>query len=233
MALGVTDRTGDAVAAASEHPQTAAAALSALHQFLDGPTIDRLAQVVGLTQSGAVRLVDRLERDGYVRRGPGPDGRTTSVILTPSGRRAAEHVEALRRRVLEEALDPLTVAERQTLADLMGRVLVGMMREPGATRWTNGIAVLPKTGTRARPARGRSGCRGWGTTWRRTPQSACLITDADCQALNRNTQVSGLSIPRTLAFLPALISPDCMVEHVFLDSELCSDIAQHLLGTGI
>ena len=146
LALGVTDRTGDAVAAASDHSQTAAAALSALHQFLDGPTIDRLAQVVGLTQSGAVRLVDRLERDGYVRRGPGPDGRTRSVILTPSGRRAAEHVEALRRRVLEEALDSLTGAERQTLADLMGRVLVGMMREPGAVRWTCRLCDLAACG---------------------------------------------------------------------------------------
>ena len=149
LALGVTDRTGDAVAAASDHSQTAAAALSALHQFLDGPTIDRLAQVVGLTQSGAVRLVDRLERDGYVRRGPGADGRSTSVILTSSGHRAAERVEAVRLRVLEDVLDPLTVGERQTLADLIGRVLVGMIREPGATRWTCRLCDLSACG---RPA---------------------------------------------------------------------------------
>ena len=146
MALGVTDRTGDALAAASEHSSTVAAALSALHQFLDGPTIDRLARVVGLTQSGTVRLVDRLERDGYVRRGPGPDGRSTSVNLPPSGRRAAEQVEAVRLRVLEEVLDPLTVGERQTLADLIGRVLVGMMREPGAIRWTCRLCDLSACG---------------------------------------------------------------------------------------
>jgi MarR family transcriptional repressor of emrRAB len=41
--------------------QTAApAALVALHEFLCGASIDQLRQVVGLTPSGAVRLIDKL-----------------------------------------------------------------------------------------------------------------------------------------------------------------------------
>lgn len=67
LAIAVTDRLGESLV----HSPSAAALLSAVDQFLDAPTLDGLAQVVGLSQSGAVRLVDRLERDGYVRRGHG------------------------------------------------------------------------------------------------------------------------------------------------------------------
>jgi hypothetical protein len=38
--------------------------------------------------------------------------------------------------VLEGALAALSPAERQTFDRLVGRILVGLMREPGATRWT-------------------------------------------------------------------------------------------------
>ena len=48
----------------------AAPALSALLHFLDRRTVDLLRQVLGLTSSGTVRLVDRMAESGYVRRGP-------------------------------------------------------------------------------------------------------------------------------------------------------------------
>src|SRR5918996_673413 len=92
LALVVTDRTSDAIAEAAGQSVTGAAALSALHHFLDRPTIDRLRQVLGLTPSGTVRLVDRLAEAGYVVRGPGSDGRSRTVTLTAEGRRAAERV---------------------------------------------------------------------------------------------------------------------------------------------
>jgi DNA-binding MarR family transcriptional regulator len=136
LALAVTDRTSEAVTGAATHSDSVAAALSALHHILDGPSIDRLRQVLGLTHSGAVRLVDRLERAGYARRRPGPDARTTVVVLTASGRRAAARVTAARAEVLDAALAALSPAERDTLDELVGKVLVGMMREPGATLWT-------------------------------------------------------------------------------------------------
>jgi DNA-binding MarR family transcriptional regulator len=108
LSLVVADRTSDAIAAAAGQSATAAAALSALHHFLDRPTIDRLRQVLGLTPSGTVRLVDRLVEAGYVTRGPGGDGRSRSVTLT---------------------------AEGATLEALLGRVLAAFVRGPGATRW--------------------------------------------------------------------------------------------------
>jgi DNA-binding MarR family transcriptional regulator len=135
LSLAVTDRAGDAVGDAAGQSESAAIALSALHHFLDDPSVDLLRRVLGLTPSGAVRLVDRLEQAGYVRRGAGRDGRSVSIRLTTSGRRAAERVSAARARVLENALSDLSPAEREALDGLISRVLVGLIRGPGAVRW--------------------------------------------------------------------------------------------------
>ena len=82
LALAVADRTADAVGGAAGQSASAATALSALHHFLDDPSVDRLRQVLGLTASGTVRLIDRLEQANLVTRGPGTDGRSVSVRLT-------------------------------------------------------------------------------------------------------------------------------------------------------
>lgn len=135
LALVVADRTADAVAAAAGQSTTAGAALSALHHFLDRPTIDRLRQVLGLTPSGTVRLVDRLVEAGYVVREPGDDARSRAVTLTPAGRAAAKRVAQARAAVLRDVLAPLPAADRAHLADLLGRLFTGLIRGPGATRW--------------------------------------------------------------------------------------------------
>lgn len=146
VALALTDRCLHAAAGTTGLGESAAAALSAIDQFLDGPSIDRLAEVTGLSQSGTVRLVDRLERDGLVRRRPGGDGRVTAVSLTPVGRRTARAIEATRLQLLEGVLAPLDPEERDTLAELTGKLLVGMMRKPGATRWTCRLCDLTACG---------------------------------------------------------------------------------------
>src|SRR5262245_63204278 len=126
---------GDVMAEAGGRPESAAAALSALLHFLDRPTVDLLRQVLGLTSSGTVRLVDRLAESGYVQRGPGDDGRSTSLSLTEAGRAAAEQVAVARTGVLLGALDALSPAERETLRRLMSKMLAGLIRGPGAVRW--------------------------------------------------------------------------------------------------
>ncbi len=135
LSLSVADRTSDAVGDAVGQSQTAAIALSALNDFLDAPSMDRLRSVLGLTPSGAVRLVDRLQDAGYVTRRRGEDARSVSVHLTPAGRRVARRVTAARAQVLREVLEDLTPAERETLDGLLSRVLPGLIRGPGATRW--------------------------------------------------------------------------------------------------
>lgn len=135
LALAVSDRTSAAMAEAAGVSETAATALAALHHFLERPSIDQLRQVLGLTSSGTVRLVDSLARAGYVRRRPGADARSTSVVLTASGRAAAKRVAAARAVVLNSALAPLSAEERSVLEAVVGKVLVGLMRPPGAVRW--------------------------------------------------------------------------------------------------
>jgi DNA-binding MarR family transcriptional regulator len=135
LAQVISDQTGDAISAAAGRSESAAAALSALLHFLDRPTIDRLRQVLGLTSSGTVRLVDRLEESGYVRRVAGADGRSTAVMLTEAGIGAAEQVSAARTEVLMRTLSALPAQERATFDALVGKMLVGLMRGPGATRW--------------------------------------------------------------------------------------------------
>jgi DNA-binding MarR family transcriptional regulator len=141
LSLVVADQMSDAVAAAADQSLTAAAALSALEQFADGCSVDRLRRVLGLTSSGTVRLVDRLVAAGDVRRREGSDGRTTSIELTAAGRRAARRVTAARGGVLEDALGDLSPAERADLGRLAARVLENVVRRKLAreaaesTRW--------------------------------------------------------------------------------------------------
>jgi DNA-binding MarR family transcriptional regulator len=143
LSLVLADRVDDAVTGivqTTRRPDrsvdSAATALSAMHHFLHDPSIDQLAKVLGLTPSGAVRLVDRLVGAGHVERRPGGDGRTVQLRLTVRGRYAALGVSEARGLVLDRALDALSGEERATFAELAGRMLAGMIRpSPGTTRW--------------------------------------------------------------------------------------------------
>jgi DNA-binding MarR family transcriptional regulator len=84
-----------------------------------------LGATLGLAKSSLTGLVDRTERNGLVRREPDPqDMRAVRVALTPQGRRLAEefYVETCRR--VEKLTEALGATERDTLADLLGRVLL-------------------------------------------------------------------------------------------------------------
>lgn len=135
LSLAMADRMTGVVEETVAGSVTAATALSALGDFLDGASVDLLAQVLGLTSSGTVRLVDRLSAAGYVRRAPGTDARTTSIVLTEAGRRVAGEVAAARAGLLADALADLTADERRLFESVTGRVLAGLVRGPGATRW--------------------------------------------------------------------------------------------------
>ena len=135
LALVVTDQIADATAHAAGRADSAPAALAALLHFLDRPTVDLLRQVLGLTSSGTVRLVDRLAESGYVERQEGADRRSTAVVLTPAGRAAAEQVCQARAGVIDRVMAALLPAERAEFGRLTGKMMVGMMRGPGAVRW--------------------------------------------------------------------------------------------------
>jgi DNA-binding MarR family transcriptional regulator len=146
LALAVSDRLEGAVTEAAGLSENDAVALSALYQFLDSPRVDLLARVLGLTSSGTVRLVDRLEDAGLARRVTGADGRVTSVALTAAGRRRAEAVTRARMELIEQALESLTPSERRQFGELAGKILAGLIRPPGATRWTCRLCHLVACG---------------------------------------------------------------------------------------
>jgi DNA-binding MarR family transcriptional regulator len=135
LALVVTDQIADATAEAAGRADSAPAALAALLHFLDRPSVDVLRQVLGLSSSGAVRMLDRLAESGYVERVPGADRRSTAIVLTDAGRLAAEEVCRARAGVLDRATAALSRDERAEFDRLAGKMLVGMMRGPGAVRW--------------------------------------------------------------------------------------------------
>ena len=131
----LTDMTAAEMTAASGLAASDVAALSALRHFLRKPTIDQLHQVLGLSPSGTVRLVDRLARDGFVTREPGADGRERSVALTPRGRRAADRITAVRARMLSASLAGLSPAQRDSLHDLISQVMVTIVNNKSGGAW--------------------------------------------------------------------------------------------------
>jgi DNA-binding MarR family transcriptional regulator len=146
LALTLSDRLETASTDAASLAENDAVALSALHHFLDSPRVDLLAQVLGLSSSGTVRLIDRLEDAGLVWRAAGADGRVTSVALTAAGRRRAQGVGHARMDMLEEALGSLSPSEQRRFAELAGKILAGLVRPPGATRWTCRLCDLVACG---------------------------------------------------------------------------------------
>ena len=84
---------------------------------------DLLAGQLGLAQSSVVRLVDRMELEGLVRRETGADRRTVLVSLTARGQRAAEEVLSARRNVLKELVGKLSARERSALHAISVKLL--------------------------------------------------------------------------------------------------------------
>ena len=124
---------GEEATAALEHASglsgSAAAALLALSEFLGEPHVGRLADVLGLTHSGAVRLVTQLEREGLAVRRPGTDRRRVEVRLTDLGRRRAGAARAAREAVVQQATSGLTSAEAATLEGLLEKLVSARVEE--------------------------------------------------------------------------------------------------------
>jgi DNA-binding MarR family transcriptional regulator len=138
LALVVTDEMTRAVSAATRDTAslTDAATLSALAQFLDGATLDRMHHVLGLTPSGAVRLVDRLERAGLVAREAGADRRSRAVRLTATGRQAAVGIGAARSAYLTGLVDALPPEQVDALRGLLATVMAGVVARKDGGAWT-------------------------------------------------------------------------------------------------
>jgi len=132
LSLAIAGRIERAVA--SPLGPSAPAALNALEGYLGGEPIDALRETLGLTHSGAVRLVDRLAEAGLAERTPGPDGRSVAVALTPAGEAAAGEVRAARVAAIEDVLGVLTADERAALGALHEKLLAGLTSDRASAR---------------------------------------------------------------------------------------------------
>jgi DNA-binding MarR family transcriptional regulator len=123
LTLNLAEEAQSALEQASGLTGSAAAALLALEEFLGDAHVGRLADVLALTHSGAVRLVTQLERAGLAERRPGADRRRVEVRLTRAGRRRARQARRARSAVIEEATSGLTGQEARALEGLLDEVV--------------------------------------------------------------------------------------------------------------
>lgn len=83
-----------------------------------------LGSLLGLAKSSLTGLVDRTERNGLVRREQDPrDTRAVRVALTAEGGRLAREFYDETCRRIDELPTGFSGAERDVLADLLGRVV--------------------------------------------------------------------------------------------------------------
>jgi DNA-binding MarR family transcriptional regulator len=88
-----------------------------------GRTIERLRAPLGLSQPGAVRLVERLVAAGWVEREGAGGRRGLELRLTPGGEVVLDDLLAARRAALAGLLDPLSKSERAQLSSLLEKLL--------------------------------------------------------------------------------------------------------------
>jgi DNA-binding MarR family transcriptional regulator len=108
------------------HDRTSAedAVLGAL--LLAGPILSPtdLTTMVVQSPGGVTKTLRRLEESGFVqRRAAATDRRSLLVVLTPKGRRAAEHALAAMESYFDEVLEELSARERDQLAVLIRKIL--------------------------------------------------------------------------------------------------------------
>lgn len=122
LALSLMDTLDSAVEAHLGYGGETGAAIVTLGAE-PGLSINALRQILQLSHPGTVRLIDRLESQGWVERRAGPDGRTLALFLTGAGQTQRRTILTQRRRQLQPALDALTPTDRQQLAVLLETML--------------------------------------------------------------------------------------------------------------
>jgi adenylate cyclase len=99
------------------------AAIASVH---DAPGIDsgQLAERIGVDLATARRIVKRLEDRGFVERSSKAGGGRSQVLgLTPAGAEILQRLRPAIRAGMDRVMAPLSDRERETLIDLLARVI--------------------------------------------------------------------------------------------------------------
>jgi DNA-binding MarR family transcriptional regulator len=122
-ALALSDDINAATARAAGQAGQAPAALVELAEH-PGLTVDGLRRRLKLTHPAVVRLLDRLDERGLIRRRRGgADARVTSITLTEQGQAVSIEVTAARGAVLEKALLAIPDDQQHHLEQLLETLL--------------------------------------------------------------------------------------------------------------
>jgi len=131
--LALHDRLREATEEAANHGAAGPAALVTVGKY-PGRSIEHLRGALGLTHSGAVRLVDRLVDAGLLRRFSGSDRRSRMLELTPAGHAVAAAVGDRRLAVLDDALSVLDDAEQASLEGILQKLLAALVSDRRSVR---------------------------------------------------------------------------------------------------
>ncbi|MBR6366531.1 MAG: MarR family transcriptional regulator [Lachnospiraceae bacterium] len=98
--------------------------LTIISEYPDGIRQKDLAEAAGINASSASEVVSRLEDDGYlVRVIDATDKRATLLKLTEMGAARAEEIRSERESFLDDIFSRLTEDEKQTLSDLLDKLI--------------------------------------------------------------------------------------------------------------
>lgn len=123
----VTDAMEEAALEATGLPGRGLAALVLLANR-PGSSVDWLSRGLGFTQSGAVRLVDRLVTLGLLRRERHAGRKEVSLHVTADGEARLHLGLEARAAAVRTLLEPLSAGEQRQLGVLAGKVLAECAR---------------------------------------------------------------------------------------------------------
>jgi DNA-binding MarR family transcriptional regulator len=90
-----------------------------------------LRRLLRQTSAGTTRVLDKLEREGLIRREPHPDdGRGTHVVLTAKGRRVADRSFRAVHKMQNEMLSGLSLRERKAAETSMQQLIDAILTRP-------------------------------------------------------------------------------------------------------
>jgi DNA-binding MarR family transcriptional regulator len=96
--------------------------MAALYRRRDGVTMSELSRMLLVSNGNATTVVDRLEKDGLVRRRPSEeDRRTVFVALTPDGLAQFEGLAAEHEAAVSRVFGGLSEADLDSLTDILKR----------------------------------------------------------------------------------------------------------------
>lgn len=97
--------------------------MAALYRRRDGVTMTELSRMLLVSNGNATTVVDRLEKDGLVRRSPSEtDRRTVHVALTPAGLAQFEGLAADHEAEVSRLFSGLSDADLEALTDILKRM---------------------------------------------------------------------------------------------------------------